>query len=258
VHGLILAAGCGSRLGTRSPKCLARVGGTPLLHIQLDALCRAGVNDVTIVVGYRHDEVRSSAFGRATFVHNRRFFETNSLYSFHLARSMIEGDLVVLNSDVLFPLEMLERLLHAPGSSLAYDSGSGGHEEHMKVQLRNGQLVGMSKQLPPAHVHGENVGLLHLAESAAQASFDAAARLIADGHHHDWLGSAISAVAGTHAISGVDISGLPWVEIDYPEDLALARSEIWPTIQSLDLFAERRREPVSSRSVPQTRTAAAG
>ena len=258
VHGLILAAGCGSRLGTRSPKCLVRMGGRPLLQIQLDILSRAGVDDVSIVVGYRHEEVRAAAFGQATFVHNKRFFETNSLYSYHLARSLIKSDLVVLNSDVLFPLEMLERLLQVPGSSLAFDSASGEDEEHMKVQLRNGQLIAMSKDMSPARVDGENVGLLHLAESAAQASFDAAARLIADGHQHDWLGSAVSAIAGAHDISGIDVAGLPWVEIDYPQDLALARSQVWPTIQALELFAERRRGMVSSRAVADARNAAAG
>lgn len=258
VQGLILAAGCGSRLGTLTPKCLVRVGGRPLLHIQLDALRRVGVENVTIVVGYRHEEVRAAAFGAATFVHNRQFFATNSMYSFHLARSMVEGDLVVLNSDVLFPLDVLERLLEVEGSALAFDSGSGGEEEHMKVELRNGQLVGMSKQLPPARVDGENVGLLHLAETAAQASFEAAARLIDRGHERDWLGAAVSAITGTHDISGVDIAGSPWVEIDYPEDLAVARSQVWPTIQSLELFAQRRRGLTPSREAPDIRSAAAG
>jgi choline kinase len=258
VQGLILAAGSGSRLGTLTPKCLARVGGRPLLHIQLDALRSAGVEDVTIVVGYRHEEVRAAAFGEATFVHNRQFFETNSIYSFHLARSMVEGDLVVLNSDVLFPADMLERLLEVEGSALAFDSGSGGEEEHMKVQLQNGHLVGMSKQLPPTRVDGENVGLLHLAEPAARAGFEAAARLIAGGHQRDWLGAAVSAIAGTHDISGVDIAGMPWIEIDYPEDLAMARSQVWPTIQTWELFAQRRRGLTPSREVPDTRSAVAG
>jgi L-glutamine-phosphate cytidylyltransferase len=240
MDGLILAAGQGSRLGTRSPKCLAQVGGRSLLQIQLGELRRAGIENVAIVVGYRHQEVRAAALGDATFVYNERFAETNSMYSFLLARSAVQGDLVVLNSDVLFPFELLRRVLDVGGSALALDSGSGDHEEHMKVQLRGGDLVGMSKQLPPPLVHGENVGLLHLGESVAQACFDAAAALVRRGGHLEWLGAAVSAVAESHQIAGVDIAGLPWVEIDYPEDLVHARTETWPAIESLEAFLRRR------------------
>lgn len=255
MDGLILAAGRGSRLGSRSPKCLVQVGGRPLLRIQLDDLRRSGVDNVTIVVGYHHEEVRAAAFGEATFVHNRDFAETNSLYSFLLARTAVEGDLVVLNSDVLFPLELLRRLLEVEGSALAFDSGSGDEDEHMKVRLHEGRLVSMSKQLAPALADGENVGLLHLDAATAQAGFDAAARLVRYGHHREWLGAAVSAISSAHRISGVDIAGLPWVEIDYPDDLAHARSRIWPAIRSMELFSERLRQ---SRAPDDTETEAAG
>jgi choline kinase len=241
VHGLILAAGCGSRLGTLSPKCLAEVGGRSLLRIQLDALREAGIDDITVVVGYRHEEIRAAAFGEVTFVQNDRFAETNSMYSFHLARSAVEGDVVVLNSDVVFPSELLNRVLDVGGSALAFDSGSGDDEEHMKVRLDGGRLVAMSKDLPPAATDGENVGLVHLSAPAARASFAAAGALVDAGHQLGWLAQAVTAVADTHPISGVDIAGLPWVEIDFPDDLEAARSEIWPSIQSLDQFTRRSR-----------------
>ncbi|MEP6817626.1 MAG: phosphocholine cytidylyltransferase family protein [Marmoricola sp.] len=239
MDAIILAAGRGSRLGGRSPKCLVRVGDRTLLEIQLDNLRRAGVDNVTVVVGYRHEEVREAASGEATFVFNERFADTNSLYSFHLARRAVADDLLVLNSDVLFPLELLSRLRDVEGSALAFDSCSGDDAEHMKVHLRDGHLVRMSKRLPSALTAGENVGLLQLSAYAARACFDAAATLVRRGHHHDWVGSAVSAIADAHRIFGVDITGLPWVEIDYPEDLVLAREQIWPAIESLDLCAQR-------------------
>jgi len=258
VDGLILAAGCGSRLGTRSPKCLAEVGGRPLLHIQLDRLRQAGAQNVTIVVGYRHEEIRAACFDDVTFVYNRRYAVTNSLYSFYLARSAVRDDLVVLNGDVLFPFEMLRRVLDVDGSALAFDSNSGHDQEHMKVGLRDGRLVKMSKGLPAARTDGENVGLLHLSAAVAQASFDAAAALVHSGHERDWLANAVSAVAASHPIFGVDIAGMPWVEIDYPHDLAHARTGVWPAIESLGIFGHRSRWSGSTWSPVAARTAAAG
>lgn len=255
MDGLILAAGCGSRLGTRSPKCLAEVGGRSLLRIQLEALQRAGAESVTIVVGYRHEEIRAAAYGDATFVSNDRFAETNSMYSFYLARSAVRGDLVVLNSDVLFPLELLTRVLDVEGSALAFDSGSGEEEEHMKVNLNDGRLVTMSKDLPQTATDGENVGLLHLSAAAAAASFDAAGALIDAGHDLGWLAQAVSAITSEHLISGVDIAGLPWVEIDYPDDLIAARTQIWPAIESREMFARHSRRSDSSWAATETAVA---
>lgn len=237
MDALILAAGCGSRLGTRSPKCLAEVGGRPLVQIQIDNLRQAGVENVTIVVGYRHEEVRA-AVSDATFILNERFAETNSLYSFSLASSKVTDDLVVLNADVLFPHEMLSRLGGVADSALAFDSSSGDDEEHMKVHLRAGHLVRMSKKLPQTLTAGENVGLLRLHPDAAQACFDASVMLVRNGHQRDWVGTAVSAIAVSHPIFGVDIRGLPWVEIDYPEDLALARRHVWPAIESMEDLAQ--------------------
>ena len=91
----------------------------------------------------------------------------------------------------------------------------------------------MNKQLPFPHNHGENLGLLHLTEDVAEATFDAAAMLIRRGGERDWLGAAINVVAERHPIACVDVAGLPWVEIDYPDDLAAARTRIWPAIQAL-------------------------
>jgi choline kinase len=258
VHGLILAAGSGSRLGTRLPKCLAEVGGRTLLRIQLDALRQAGVRDITVVVGYRHEEVRAAASGEVAFVHNDRFAETNSMYSFLLARPAVDSDVVVLNSDVVFPVELLERVLEVGGSAFAFDSGSGADEEHMKVRLDGGRLVAMSKDLPAAVTDGENVGLVHLSAPAARASFAAAAALVGAGHLLGWLAQAVTAVAGAHQISGVDIAGLPWVEIDFPEDLVVARDKIWPSIESLGQFTQRSRSPGAFWSANDADAAVAG
>lgn len=231
MHALILAAGPGSRLSEAVPKCLVDVGGKPLLSHQLDAVRNAGAERVTVVVGHGHEQVRAVAGAEVGFVLNDRYAETNSLYSFGLAQSAIKGDLFVLNCDVLFPAHLLHELAGIDGSALAFDSGSGEEGEHMKVRIRKGRLVRMSKQLPRRQSHGENVGVLCLTEAAAKAAFAAAASLVRRGRERDWLGAAINAIAPRHPISCVDVAGFPWIEIDFPHDLAAARTRVWPEIQ---------------------------
>lgn len=61
-RGLVLAAGRGSRLpsdaGQPFPKVLRPVLGRPMVCWVLDTLSRAGVGDVTVVVGFGADQVR--------------------------------------------------------------------------------------------------------------------------------------------------------------------------------------------------------
>ena len=43
-----------------------------------------------------------------------------------------------------------------------------------------------------------------------------------------WLAAGVERVAQYMAITGVDVADLPWVEIDYPEDLLHARQLVLP------------------------------
>lgn len=233
MQALILAAGRGSRLGPlgAGPKCLLEIGRRPIVEHQLETLARCGIGPACLVVGYGADEVRERVGIRAEYVTNPRWSATNSLYSYWLARDWVTDDVIVLNCDVLFAPQLVERLLDVPGDALAYDSSSGERREEMSVRLQDGMLVDMSKSLPPSEVSGENVGMLKLTRDTARALFEKAGELVAAGHEKDWLGAAVRQIAQTRPIRGVDVAGLPWAEIDFPADLDRARKVTWPAIE---------------------------
>lgn len=236
MQALILAAGSGTRMADyegSKPKCLYEVGGRPLIAHQLDALSQAGIDSVVIVVGYRANQVRGMVNGQATYVHNEEYAYTNSLYSFVLGGNRIEDDVLVLNSDVLLPPALVEYMATTPGNAFAYDSGSGDEAEHMKVRLRDGHLLEMAKQLPPAHTHGENLGLIRFERQALRYALEAGRVLISRGRRWDWLASAVNSAATRFPFRAVDVAGIPWVEIDIPGDLQRARAHVWPAIASL-------------------------
>lgn len=231
VQAVILAAGTGSRLATGRPKCLAQIGGRPLIAHQIDALRAVGVQSIVIVVGFEHEQVRAAVGPSVQFVLNERYAHTNSLYSFLLAADLLSGDAYVLNADVLFDERVLWQLDAVGGSALAYDSTSGSDAEHMKLAARDGILIEMRKDLRADQCCGENVGVLRLEHRVVTDALAAAHGIV---RHHglvrDWLGSAINRIAWHHPISCVDIAGTPWVEIDFPADLRYARERVWPAI----------------------------
>ena len=59
VGAVLLAAGAGSRLGTR-PKSLLELGGVPLIRRQLIALSGAGVDEVVVVLGHHATAIEAA------------------------------------------------------------------------------------------------------------------------------------------------------------------------------------------------------
>jgi choline kinase len=235
---VILAAGRGSRLnGTAGdkPKCLVRAGGMTLLDRQIGALRRAGVDDIVVVVGCQAERVRQSCGTSVRYVENFRFAETNSLYSLWTARALLYEGFVVLNCDVLFHPALLDELLTTHhDAALLIDYRGEGHppygDEEMKVKVRDGLVVDMSKTMDPAEADGENLGIVKFGPASAPALLDIADRIIAGGSVREWAPKAFREFAQERPLHAIGTNGHPWIEIDFPEDFQRAVRDVLPAI----------------------------
>jgi mannose-1-phosphate guanylyltransferase len=84
VKAFLLAAGVGSRLRPITdvtPKCMLTVGDRPMLDIWLDALCRAGVDEVLVNLHHLPDVVSCHIAARTAPPAVRTFFEPDLLGS---------------------------------------------------------------------------------------------------------------------------------------------------------------------------------
>lgn len=240
MRGIILAAGKGSRLnGTagESPKCLVEPGGISLVERQIRALHAAGISDVSVVVGCQADRVRRVCGHGVTYVENARYAQTNSMYSLWLARPLLYEGFVVLNCDVIFHPVLLNDLLtarHENALLLAYREANQPlfGDEEMKVKVRCGRVVEMSKAMDPAEADGENLGIVKFGPKGAAALVDIMDRLIAGGGLRDWAPRAFSEFAQTHPLHAIGTRGLPWIEIDFPEDFQKAVRDVLPEIEA--------------------------
>ncbi len=240
MRGVILAAGKGSRLnGTagESPKCLVEAGGVTLVERQIRALRQAGIDEITVVVGCQADRVRRACGHGITYIENSDYAKTNSMYSLWMARPLLYEGFVVLNCDVLFHSDLLDDLLtarHPNALLLAYreaDQPPFGDEE-MKVRVREGRVVEMSKTMSPADADGENLGIVKFGPEGARELVDIMDRLIAAGGVRDWAPRAFAEFAATRPLHAIGTRGLPWIEIDFPEDYQRAVREILPLIDA--------------------------
>ena len=240
-RAIILAAGCGRRLSEvyPGPKCLVPIGGEPLLAYQMRAVQEIGVTEVVLVVGYQAESVAATAqrLGHALnmgtrFVHNRDYATSNTLVSLAQARAWLDGIVYCLNGDVLFAASLLRRLERAElPAAIAADRRPVGAEE---VKLRcqeDGRIRAISKAIDPALSLGEAVGIARYTAQPARAFAKALEqRMNLPEHRHSYYEAAMDAILSEVSMHAVDVSGEPVIEIDFPDDLFIARERILPRL----------------------------
>ncbi len=138
MEAVILAAGRGRRLFPGSnalPKGLLPVGRTTILAYQIERCRENGIDPIHVVVGFQADLVRDTLGKNIDYVENAEFAETNSLYSYWLASNRVDGDVIVMNADVLFHPQILTSLIaHPRPNLLAADFRDSFEDEDMKIR----------------------------------------------------------------------------------------------------------------------------
>ena len=94
IKALIVAAGRGRRLGTittNTPKPLVEINGEPLLKRSIEILSSFGINNVTVVVGYKEDLIKNSLPSNIQYITNREYAYTNNLMSMYYGAKNVIG-----------------------------------------------------------------------------------------------------------------------------------------------------------------------
>jgi choline kinase len=159
------------------------------------------------------------------------------MYSLWLARPLLFEGFVVLNCDVLFHPVLLQDLLsarHADALLLAYRDPAQPPfgDEEMKVKVRCGRVVDISKQMNPDEADGENLGIVKFGADGARVLVDIMDRLIGAGGVRDWAPRAFRELAQVRPLYAIGTRGYPWIEIDFPADYDRAVHEILPAIEA--------------------------
>jgi phosphoenolpyruvate phosphomutase len=125
VSSIVLAASRGrgmDELTSKRPKVMLPVAGVPMLRRQIDKFKGQGINDITVVAGYRHDAIDVKG---AEILVNEDWETTGELASLDCAMANFSNDTVIIYGDLLFRSYMLHNLLDWDAELLvAVDSSS--------------------------------------------------------------------------------------------------------------------------------------
>ncbi|HEX2055432.1 MAG TPA: phosphocholine cytidylyltransferase family protein [Nitrospiraceae bacterium] len=239
MKAIILAAGVGKRLWPvtqHRPKCLIELGGHSLVHRYLDALASLNVRRAVIVVGYKQEMIRVAvgteyAGVSVSYLVNEEFHR-GSISSLWIARAAFDDDLIIMDADVLFHREILRRLVESSfGNCLLMDEQVKQQGEECMVVVQGGRVIALTKQLPLHYDYaGEGVGFLKVRHADTPHIVTSLKTHVDRGawtmEYEDGLRDFFQLVRVGHE----KIGGLPWTEIDFPEDLARAEREILPKL----------------------------
>ena len=253
MKAVMLVAGIGARLGEfgdKPPKVLLEFGGKTLLRRHVENLRRHGIEELVLGTGYQEDAVAAEidAIGAGDFVrmvHNARFHE-GSMVTLAVLSATLRGDqpVLLMDGDVLYDDCMIERLLasrHDNCFLLDRDFEPG--DEPVKLCLRKGGLVEFRKWISTAYDDcGESVGFFKFSPRVARLIGSQACLYVDNGGAGQPYEEAVRDVLLTEpggTFGYEDVTGVPWIEIDFPADVVKARTEILPALTS----RTERREP---------------
>jgi choline kinase len=250
MRAIILAAGRGMRLqqsdDQQVPKCLLQFGGMSLLERHLRLLKEAGVADIVLALGFRHDLVAAELDRlrwqpRPEIVLNSGF-DLGSVLTVHTVAEALTrgGDVLLMDADVLYDARIARALVagERPVNRVLIDRDFEAGDEPVKVCVQGGVPIELRKQLAgdlQFDTIGESVGFFRFDEPGARRLAALVADYVArDGGllpHEEAVRDLIRERSCVIEVS--DVTGAPWIEIDFPIDVARAAQEILPLLQPL-------------------------
>lgn len=237
MKAVILSAGQGKRLlplTEDSPKCILPILGQTMIEWQIDGLAKCGIEQVTVVTGYRADKVERilrSRYGtdRVRTIYNAAYAVSDNLVSCWAAHDEMNDDFVLLNGDTLFEAAVMQRLLEAGDRDVTvvvsqkteYDA------DDMKVELDGCRLVKIGKDLLPDQVDGESIGMILFRKQGPRLFRDAIEKALRDpASQTKWYLSVIDQLAREIPVWTCLVNGLHWCEVDYRADIKQAEKVV--------------------------------
>lgn len=111
MKAIILAAGKGSRLGTLTeniPKGMLKLFGKTLIERQIEIYQNCGIEDITIVTGYKSEIIN---FSGINYVKNQDFTTTNMNESIFCASEKLSDSVIISYTDIVFEQKIIQQML---------------------------------------------------------------------------------------------------------------------------------------------------
>ncbi len=228
MKALILAAGLGTRLAPitdTKPKSLVPVNGKPILIKQIENLTENGIDDITVISGYKAEVLEEAVhkfYPNIKIIRSVDYATTNNMYSAYLGKEELYGEeFLMMNADVFYDASIIDALLKCPSpNAIVVDIGTY-IEESMKVVQENNRLTEIAKTITPEKALGASIDVYKFSSDGGKAFFDKCSEYIDRGDLKKWSEVALNDILHDVVFNACPLVGR-WLEIDNHDDLAAA------------------------------------
>ena len=242
MQAIILAAGTGNRLGQyadNKPKSMLEFNHLSLLKRHIRILMDNNIKEIICVVGYKSDLIKTHLKDSPVtidFLTNDRYTE-GSIISLGCARDIMinESEFLLMDADVLYHQQMITRLINTTiANCFLLDRDFIPGDEPVKLCIdKTGKIVEFGKQVandPEFEIQGESIGFFKFNQTVGKLLAERIDDYIARDENNAPYEAAIRDLLLEYPdyFGYEDVTGLPWIEIDFPEDLTRAKQEILP------------------------------
>jgi len=145
MNAIIIAAGSGKRISEdakNTPKSMVKVNGKPIIEYQLSVLKKAGINEIHVVTGPHSEKFNIK---NIKYVKDKEYEKHDILGSLMEAKKFLKKDTLVLYSDIIFELKIIEKIMNSKEDiSIAVDmdweKNYEGRTEHPKSEAENVEI----------------------------------------------------------------------------------------------------------------------
>ena len=239
MKAVILAAGRGNRmstLGDRIPKCLIEYKGKTLIQRTLDILLDCGINDVTIVVGYKRDQLINHIEevlpdNAIKFIYNPEYLNKENIYSVWCAKEDFNHDLIMMDADLLINKSVIDQIINYQKKNFLVVRKEISPDE-MIVLLNKGTVIELSQNPDTREFNFdymvESVGIMKFSKIAAKSLIEEINTFLNNSNLDQYYEAAVNNILKKLDFSILELNDNSIVvELDTIEDLTqLIQSEL--------------------------------
>jgi len=246
MNAILYIAGRAVRLGQHAqerPKVLLEFNGQTLLERHVMLLARLRIPKLFVVTGHRRELLQAvfpaiqSRYGvEIEEMFNPDFTEGSAL-SMHTSLPALEAvhdSVLLMDGDVLYDLRMLKRLIESPHrTALLVDRGySTADDDPVLVPMRNSKPFDFVKKWQgQTDSIGESIGFFKMdAADLPRLIAETKARLTGPGRAESY-DDILRVLVREGRFGAVDVTGVPWTEIDFASDLEYANQVVLPALE---------------------------
>lgn len=257
---VILAAGLGSRMGDKTknrPKGFLEIGDKPIIEHSVCKLIEAGMEKILIGTGYLHEVYDEFAlkYPQIKCVFIKEFQSTGSMNTLFHLKDEIDGDFLLLESDLIYDKMALSTLLREQRQDVILACGLtfSGDEVYIETNPQH-FLVNMSKRKEDlTQVCAELVGISKISYPTYLKMCDYAVQVFPSqpGIDYEYVLVGISKEQGIHVHK---LPGLAWCEIDDETHWNRATQQVYPLIQAREMLSKPIKRNILLNPGPATTT----